>query len=211
MTSTQFARLAALKLTLAMTASLFVAGTGGHAMAGDIEAGKAKSATCAACHGADGKGITPEWPNLAGQVKGYIASQLKMFKNGKRANAIMAGQVVTLTETDMENLDAYYASLTPVGGAVSEANASDAKKGGKIYRGGVQDTQIAACMACHGPAGAGLMPKYPRLAGQKAKYVETQLLAFKSGARVHNVMQPIAFKMSAEQIRQVSLFVSGLK
>jgi len=66
-------------------------------------------------------------------------------------------------------------------------------------------------MACHGPAGAGLMPKYPRLAGQKAKYVETQLLAFKSGARVHNVMQPIAFKMSAEQIRQVSLFVSGLK
>lgn len=214
MTSTKFAafpKAAALKLTIAMTASLFVADIGGDAVAGDIEAGKAKSATCAACHGADGKGLTPEWPNLAGQVKGYIASQLKMFKNGKRANAIMAGQVVTLSETDMDNLDAYYASLAPIGGAVSEDNASAAKKGGKIFRGGVQDTQIAACMACHGPAGAGLMPKYPRLAGQKAKYIEAQLLAFKSGARENSVMQPIAFKMSAEQIRQVALFVSGLK
>ncbi len=211
MTSKQFALLSALKLTLAVTVSLFVTGAGGVASAGDIEAGKAKSVTCVACHGADGKGLTPEWPNLAGQVKGYIASQLKMFKNGKRNNAIMLGQVAALTDADMENLDAYYASLPPIAGAVSENNASDAKKGAKLYRGGVQDTQIPACMACHGPAGTGLMPKYPRLAGQKAKYIEAQLLAFKNGSRANSVMQPIAFKMSAEQIRQVSLFVSGLK
>lgn len=182
-----------------------------NAIGADIQAGKAKAAVCAACHGADGKGLSPEWPNLAGQVKGYISNQLKLFKSGKRQNAIMAGQVGNLSEADMDNLDAYYASMTPIAGAVSEADASDAGKGGKLYRGGVQETQIPACMACHGPAGAGLQPNFPRLAGQKAKYIEMQLTAFKSGARDNAIMGPIAFKMSAEQIRQVALFVSGLK
>jgi len=177
---------------------------------GDVEAGKAKAAVCAACHGADGKGVTPDWPNLAGQVPGYIASQLKAFKSKERDNAVMYPQAQNLSEQDMKNIDAYYASLAPIVGAVSEANAKDAKKGEKLYRGGAQDTQIPACMACHGPAGAGLKSLYPRLSGQQAKYLETQLAAFKSGARQHSVMSPIAFKMTPAQMREVALYLSGL-
>lgn len=177
---------------------------------GDVEAGNAKAAVCAACHGADGKGITPEWPNLAGQVPGYVAAQLQAFKSQARNNAVMYPQAQNLSDQDMKDLDAFYASLPAIVGAVSEDDAADALKGEKLYRGGVKDTQIPACMACHGPGAAGLKPLYPRLAGQKAAYIEKQLKDYKSGERKNNIMGPIAFKMSPEQMRRVALYLSGL-
>ena len=79
--------------------------------AADIEAGKAKSATCAACHGANGISAIPTYPNLAGQKPAYIVQQLKAFKSGERKNAIMAPMAAMLSDQDMENLAAYYASL----------------------------------------------------------------------------------------------------
>ncbi|MDV2856552.1 cytochrome c [Oceanimonas smirnovii] len=79
--------------------------------AGDAEAGKAKSAVCAACHGAEGISQMDIYPNLAGQKAAYIVSQLKAFKNGERNNAIMAPMAMPLSEQDMEDLAAYYASL----------------------------------------------------------------------------------------------------
>lgn len=79
--------------------------------AADIEAGKAKAATCAACHGANGISAIPTYPNLAGQKPAYIVQQLKAFKSGERNNAIMKPMATMLTEADMVNVAAYYASL----------------------------------------------------------------------------------------------------
>ncbi len=85
----------------------------GFVQAADIEAGKAKSVLCVACHGADGNSVNVIWPNLAGQHASYTEKQLKEFKAGKRINATMQGMVAALTEEDMANLAAYYESQTP--------------------------------------------------------------------------------------------------
>jgi len=79
--------------------------------AGDIEAGKAKSAVCAACHGAAGISVSPLWPNLAGQKEAYLVKQIKAFKNGERKDPSMAPMVAALTDTDIENIAAYYANI----------------------------------------------------------------------------------------------------
>ncbi|WP_223788450.1 c-type cytochrome [Marinicella meishanensis] len=81
------------------------------AQAGDPEAGKAKSVVCAACHGADGISPNDLWPNLAGQKEGYLVKQIKAFKNGERKDPSMAPMVAALTDEDIANLAAYYASL----------------------------------------------------------------------------------------------------
>lgn len=85
----------------------------GNAMAADAEAGKAKAAMCAACHGANGISAVDMYPNLAGQKAGYTTSQLKAFKNGTRKNPIMSPMAMALTDADMENLAAYYAKMKP--------------------------------------------------------------------------------------------------
>jgi cytochrome c553 len=78
--------------------------------AGDAAAGKAKSAACAACHGANGQGVPPN-PALAGKSEDQLLQALKDFKSGKRDNAVMKGMTAALTDQDMANLAAYYASL----------------------------------------------------------------------------------------------------
>jgi cytochrome c553 len=76
--------------------------------AGNAEAGKAKSTTCAACHGIDGVSSVPSFPKLAGQNRDYLYHSLKAYKSGKRKNPIMAGQVQTLTDADMQDLALYF-------------------------------------------------------------------------------------------------------
>ena len=80
------------------------------AMAGDIAAGKAKSAICASCHGADGVSLNPLWPNLAGQKEQYLAKQIKAFRDGTRTDPMMAPMVASLSDDDIANLAAYYAA-----------------------------------------------------------------------------------------------------
>lgn len=90
-----------------MTALLLVSAS---AMAADIEAGKAKSAICAACHGPAGVSMNPMWPNLAGQKEQYLAKQIKAFRDGTRKDPTMAPMVAALTDDDVANLAAYYAA-----------------------------------------------------------------------------------------------------
>lgn len=85
-----------------------IASSPAFAASGNPEAGKAKSTTCAACHGADGNSGTAQFPKLAGQHKDYLFHSLKAYKSGKRKNAIMAGQVQNLSLVDMADLAAYY-------------------------------------------------------------------------------------------------------
>ncbi|MGJ8664343.1 MAG: c-type cytochrome [Marinicella sp.] len=96
------------KSTLLVTALLMTAGS---SFAADIEAGKAKAAVCAACHGAEGISVSPIWPNLAGQKEAYLVKQIKAFKNGERKDPSMAPMVAALTDADIDNISAYYASL----------------------------------------------------------------------------------------------------
>ncbi len=181
------------------------------AESGDPVAGKQKSATCVACHGNDGNNVIDQFPKIAGQVPGYIANQLAMFKNKQRDNAIMWGMVATLTREDMLDLDAYYSNQEMTVAAIPPDMLEDARAGAAIYRGGIAEFSVPACMGCHGPAGAGITPHYPRLGGQHAAYIEAQLLAYKSATRQHEMMNTIAYPLSAQQIKQLALYISVLR
>lgn len=184
-----------------------------HNTNGNIAEGKVKAATCAACHGAEGISAIPANPNLAGQVPGYIEAQLKAFKKGDRKNAVMMGMAMPLSDADMKNIDAYYASLKAAKGAVTEADQDLAEKGEAIYRGGIAKRNIASCMSCHGPSGKGMPKRYPSIAGQKRAYLESSLLAFKKGERkgYNEIMSDIAFSLSEDQIKALATYMSGLQ
>lgn len=179
--------------------------------AGDPAAGEAKAAACAACHGADGNSTNPDWPKLAGQHPKYAAKQLADFKAGRRVNAIMAGMAAPLSDKDMVDLAAFYAAKAPSGGFASEARVA---LGEKIYRGGNASSGVPACMSCHGPTGAGdPLGGIPALSGQHAKYIATQLYAFREGERSNDpkaMMRDVARWMSREEIEAVSEYIAGL-
>lgn len=179
---------------------------------GDPEAGKQKAATCAACHGASGNATNPQWPNLAGQHATYLFEQLTLFKSGERKNPIMQAQVASLSEQDMRDLAAYYATLTMEVGAASKEVV---ELGRQIYRGGLAEEGIPACAACHGPAGYGNAPAvYPRIGGQNAVYVASQLQAYRSNERAGygraNIMVDVAAGLTDAEIKAVASYVSGL-
>jgi cytochrome c553 len=178
---------------------------------GDASAGKTKSATCAGCHGMDGNSANPDWPNLAGQGAAYIETQLKAFKAGERQNTTMAPMAATLAEQDMADLAAFYSAQTVKTGAAEE---SLVELGQKIYRGGNPASGVAACIGCHGPGGKGNpAAKFPALGGQHAKYIETQLNAFKAGERNNDaarMMRDTAGNMTAQEITAVASYIQGL-
>ena len=119
--------------------------------------GTIASQVCAACHTADGSRGSPANPILAGQHPEYLAKQLHEFKSGKRKNAIMQGMAAPLSEDDIRNVSAFYASKTAKPGFAK--NKDTVALGEKIYRGGIADRNIPACAGCHGPAGSGpLLP-----------------------------------------------------
>ena len=196
-------------IMIIIASALFATSKSGFS-AGDPSLGKEKSIVCSACHGADGNSPNSDYPSLAGQVPGYIAQQLARFKSGVRANAIMGGLAQTLTDKDMEDLDAWYSAQEPAVSMITEDQVEIAKLGEKLYRAGYQPMGVPACMGCHGPTGAGIPPNFPRIAGQHLEYTERQLMAFKSGQRRSDIMNPIAFGLSPEQMRALALYVSAL-
>ena len=100
-----------MKILLNLTAAVLFSSLASVSFAGDAAAGKAKSMTCAGCHGANGISNNPMWPNLAGQKQAYLASSLKMYRDGGRKNAMMSAMAKNLTDADIANLSAYYSSL----------------------------------------------------------------------------------------------------
>jgi cytochrome c553 len=180
--------------------------------AGSVEAGATKAVVCGACHGANGNSVNPDWPSLAGLGAAYITQQLQNFKDGKRANAIMAANVLALSPQDMEDLGAYFASLRNTG---LEADPTYWKAGEKIYRGGDPTRNVPACMACHGPNGAGNEPaKFPALRGQHSEYVIKQLHDYASGARTtgpNGIMQTVAGRLTDDDMRDLASYVQGLR
>ncbi len=191
---------------------LSVFASGASQAAGDAEAGKTKAQVCFSCHGSNGDGnINPAWPALAGQHASYTAKQLADFKSGARFDPLMIAQVAGLSEQDMADLGAFFASQKVKTGSADE---SKAELGGKIYRGGTKASGVTACVACHGPAGEGNpAAKFPLLNGQNTPYVVKALNDFRSGARKNdpnNMMRGVAGEMTDKEIEAVAAFVSGL-
>jgi cytochrome c553 len=180
--------------------------------AGDPVRGQELSQACAACHGADGNSVNPEWPKLAGQHAEYIHKQLMDYKSGRRENALMAGQVVNLDEQDMRDLGAFYARQQKAPGTADE---SVAERGERIYRGGIPAAGVAACTACHGPTGKGNpAAMFPRVAGQHARYNADQLRYFRGEQRANDngrMMRNLATKMSDSDIQAVAEYMAGLR
>jgi len=196
-------------LLITSIASLALLGSA-HA-AGDVEAGKTKSAMCAACHGADGNSVAPNFPKLAGQHADYIAKQLKEFKAGERTDATMNGMAAALSEQDMADLGAFYAAQKGTVGTAAEDKVS---LGETIYRAGNAASGVAACAACHGPTGTGNpMAKFPSLSGQHADYTAVQLKNFRAGSRANDagsMMRGVAKKMSDAEVEAVAQYIQGL-
>jgi len=178
---------------------------------GDIEAGRATAAVCAGCHGQNGNSTNPAWPKLAGQHAFYIEKELHDFQNKKRLDATMAPMASGLSDVDIENVAAYFAS---VASTVEAASADKIKLGEKLYRSGKANNGLPACIACHGPNGAGSAPaRFPRIGGQHAAYLSKALKDFKSESRDNDhqaMMRDIAGRMSNKEIEAVSSYISGL-
>jgi cytochrome c553 len=175
------------------------------------------SQVCAACHAADGNSIAPANPKIAGQFPEYLHKQLVDFKakpgaKPARENAIMNGMVANLSESDMRNLAAYFS-----GQKLKPALAGDkdlAAAGQKLWRGGNAEKNVPACSGCHGPSGAGIPGEFPRVGGQYAEYIATQLKSFRDGARANDpngVMRGVAARMNERDIRAVAEYAAGLR
>ena len=195
-----------------LLAALVCLGVGSTALAGDAAAGKTKSAVCAACHGADGNSpANPLWPKLAGQHESYVVKQLQAFKNGERKDPTMAPMAMPLSDEDMADLAAYFAGQNK---SIGSTDADKLELGEKIYKGGLADRKIAACMACHGPSGAGNPASvYPSVNGQHAAYVSKSLKDFRSGTRTTDpagMMRDVVKFMSDAEIEAVSSYIQGL-
>jgi cytochrome c553 len=177
----------------------------------DLAKGQAiATQVCGACHAFDGNRGQPANPILAGQHPEYLAKQLRDFKSGARANAIMKGFATTLSDQDMIDVAAFYASKTAKPGFAT--NKDTVGLGERIYRGGIADRKIAACAGCHGPTGAGIPVQYPRVNGQHAEYAESQLLAFRSGLRANSLqMAGVAAKLNDREIKALSDYMAGLR
>lgn len=208
---------------ITIVAALLVGLTGVVHAAGNTEAGKTKSASCAACHGADGNSLaaTPNFPNLAGQSEAYLYKQMKDFKDSKRKDPTMNAMIMALDDQAMQDVAAYYAGQKLAPG---QADPALVDAGKAIYKGGISEIGVPACMACHGPAGSGNPGSgYPQLASQKSVYVEKQLKDFRTAAqsmggepvgRVNDaskMMRNAVKRMSDPEIKAVAQYILGLQ
>jgi cytochrome c553 len=180
---------------------------------GDAKAGQAKAATCAACHGLDGNPASSQYPKLAGQHENYIVRQVGLFKAHKRENAVMMGFVMGLSEQDMHDIGAYFASKSSLPGV---ADAKLVARGELLYRGGDAKAGVPACMACHGADGRGNPGAgYPQLGGQYADYLALKLKDWHDGKNWGDddraqIMPIVAMGLADADITALASYMEGL-
>lgn len=209
-----------MKKSLFLMTALFSGGiaaglaAGSVAAAGDAAAGKTKTAVCAGCHGADGNSLAPNFPKLAGQHENYLSKQIQEFKSGVRKDStgMMPGMVAALSEQDVADISAYYASQKIKMGTTDKKHLS---AGQKLFRAGNTATEISGCIGCHGPKGAGnVMAKFPAIAGQQIDYTTKQLKDFRNGDRTNdtgNMMQNVTARMTDADIAALASYIAGLR
>ncbi len=186
--------------------------TGMAQAAGDAKAGQAKAAMCGACHGADGNSAAPNFPKLAGQGERYLLKQMNDIKSGNRNILEMTGLLTNMSEQDMADIAAYFASQNM---SVGAADPALVKAGEALFRGGKLAEGMPACTGCHSPNGAGNdAAGFPQLGGQHAQYVAKQLTDFREGNRTNDgdsrLMRSVAAKRSNKDIQAISSYIQGL-
>lgn len=195
---------------------------------GDATAGQTKAGACAACHGLDGNAMQQNAPRIAGMPERYLAQQLAQFKHGERTSglaSLMAPYAAPLSNQDMRDLGAWYATQKSGSGVADDtviaAGPNQDMKfyqvGERLYRGGDAGRGIPACMACHGPSGAGNPgPAYPALHGQDSAYAVRRLEEYRAGtttakdATHFNLMAGIAKGLTDEEIQSLGSYMQGL-
>ncbi|HBS62992.1 MAG TPA: cytochrome C [Stenotrophomonas sp.] len=195
---------------------------------GDAKAGQTKAAACAACHSADGNSTVEMYPSIAGQSERYVAQQMALIANGQRSSGAavaMVPFVQNLTPQDMRDIGAYFATQKANAGIADDTAVTDGpykgmkfyEIGQQLYRGGDADRGIPACMACHGPTGAGNPgPAYPHIGGQHAAYVARRLQEYQAGVthetdKAHfQIMATIARQLTEQEIQALGSYLQGL-
>ncbi len=166
---------------------------------------------CGGCHGIQGNSVIPAYPKLAAQIPHYIRGQLQDFAAGARTSPVMSGIAKALTDVQIKELAQYFSQQTNKNTVHPDAQL--VTQGEKIFHGGVSATHIPACAACHGPAAIGLPPLFPRLAGQNAPYIESQLQAFRGKKRSNDpnaMMRGIAASLTDKEIKAVAAYLGSL-
>jgi cytochrome c553 len=174
------------------------------AAAQDIEAGRAKSQACAACHGADGNSVAGMFPNLAGQSWRYIYIQLKDFKEGRRSNPVMSPMAVPLSKQDMIDIANYFAAQT--------AKPSTFKADETKIKLGKAKSDETLCAMCHLGGFIG-QNEIPKVAGQQYEYIVQQLQDFKARKRTNDAgnMTSVAQTLSEKDIENLAHYITSLR
>jgi cytochrome c553 len=177
--------LGVIALSLSLIGCTDKAASPAKAPAGDAAAGKIiAERDCKTCHGLDGKGIAPAIPNLAAQRAHYLYNSLKEYKDGKRSHAALKNMATNMSEADLRNVAAYFASLPPI----ANAAATDVKHSSPYEQGKVSAT---ACAKCHGPDGNSTAPGTPTLAGQQPHYLVAAIQEYHQGDRAKGAMSSL--------------------
>lgn len=208
----RFARYASLVLISVMITEKFAYGD----EIGNTKNGQSLANNCMACHGSNGDNtVSTTTPKLAQQIKQYIVKQLHDFKSGARRSSIMSSMAGMLSDQDMLDVAAYFSSRKM--NSVDIDSKSPSAKGEMIYKGGVQKSvkskSIPACSSCHGLDSNGIVPAFPRLAGQHPQYLISQLKAFQNGTRTNDqndIMRDIASRLTGDQIKAVAEYLGTL-
>ena len=195
-----------IKITWLLAVSL-IAGNS-WAEADQARAKKIVMGSCFMCHGEDGESASEVFPKLAGQNAEYIAKQLENFKSGKRNSSAMNDMASRLSPDEMAALGAYFGAKSAPPEAVKDPDL--AAVGQYIFNKGNKFSGLPSCTTCHGKDGLGTA-SLPRLAGQHASYVESQLKLFGKRERTNDnaVMQSVAANLSPLEMAAVAEYVSG--
>ncbi|MES2626968.1 MAG: c-type cytochrome [Pseudomonadota bacterium] len=180
---------------------------------GNAQAGAGKVATCAACHGPTGNdSLLPNVPKLGGQNASYLFKQLVEIRDDVRVVPLMKPMVASLSDQDLADIAAHFASVDAPLGAVDEAKRA---LGEKLYRAGDATIGVAACSACHSVDGKGNNSAgFPALSGQDVAYTELQLKAFRAGERANDaaeIMRTISARLNDTEIAALASYVFGLR
>ena len=173
--------------------------------AADIAAGKEKAELCAGCHGENGLSQTENIPSLAGQPDQFVQWQLVFFRSGARRNEQMQPIVEQITNEDIRNLGAYFASLAPPTASKPDDNPDLSQKGAQAAVG-------RRCASCHTDTFAGTKA-VARIAGQREEYLLKALHDYKSGVRSGGggaAMADVAYPLSEEEITALTHYLAHL-
>lgn len=166
---------------------------------------------CSSCHGFEGRNDSSSFPNLAGEPKQFLVTELEAMRDHKRADAhvqtYMWGMTARLTNPQIEGIADYYSHQAPAAGAPN--NSPQVAAGRAIYLNGIPARSVPACQTCHGAQAQGRGP-FPRLAGQHAQYVARELGEFASGQRANPVMHENSKNLSPAEIEAVAAYLATL-